>query len=98
MQLHSAHGFLLSQFLSPLFNKRTDEYGGNLENRMRLALEIVKAVRAKVNKEFLIIFRLSVMDLIPNGSTPDEVTTQAKALEQAGVDIFNTGIGCSCRW
>ena len=93
VEVMGSEGYLINEFMAPHTNKRTDEYGGSLENRMRLALDIVKAVRAKVDKEFLIIFRLSVMDLIPNGSTPEEVTVQAKALEQAGVDIFNTGIG-----
>ncbi|BDF94218.1 NADPH-dependent 2,4-dienoyl-CoA reductase [Pseudoalteromonas sp. KAN5] len=93
VEVMGSEGYLINEFMAPHTNKRTDEYGGSLENRMRLALDIVKAVRAKVAKEFLIIFRLSVMDLIPNGSTPQEVTIQAKALEQAGVDIFNTGIG-----
>ncbi|WP_377109488.1 FAD-dependent oxidoreductase [Pseudoalteromonas sp. R86517] len=93
VEVMGSEGYLINEFMAPHTNKRDDEFGGSLENRMRLALEIVKAVRAKVSDTFLIIFRLSVMDLIPNGSTPDEVTIQAKALEQAGVDIFNTGIG-----
>ncbi len=93
VEVMGSEGYLINEFMAPYTNKRDDEFGGSLENRMRLALEIVKAVRAKVSDTFLIIFRLSVMDLIPNGSTPDEVTIQAKALEQAGVDIFNTGIG-----
>ncbi|BED89028.1 NADPH-dependent 2,4-dienoyl-CoA reductase [Pseudoalteromonas sp. MM1] len=93
VEVMGSEGYLINEFMAPHTNKRNDEFGGSLENRMRLALEIVKAVRAKVSDTFLIIFRLSVMDLIPNGSTPDEVTIQAKALEQAGVDIFNTGIG-----
>lgn len=84
---------LIDEFMAPHTNKRIDEYGGSLENRMRLAIDTVKAVREKVSDKFLIIFRLSVVDLIPNGSTPDEVVIQAKALEQAGVDILNTGIG-----
>ena len=87
-----SEGYLINEFMANHTNKRTDNYGGSLENRMRLA-DIVKAVRAKVSQKFIIVFRLSVMDLIPNGSTPDEVKQQALALEQAGVDIFNTGIG-----
>ena len=93
VEIMGSEGYLINEFMAPHTNKRTDEYGGSLENRMRLAIEIVKAVRAKVSDTFLIIFRLSVMDLIPNGSTTDEVTIQAIELENAGVDIFNTGIG-----
>ena len=93
VEVMGSEGYLINEFMAPHTNKREDEFGGSLENRMRLALEIVKAVRAKVSDKFLIIFRLSVMDLIPDGSTPDEVVTQAIELEKAGVDIFNTGIG-----
>ncbi len=93
VEVMGSEGYLINEFMAPHTNKREDEFGGCLENRMRLALEIVKAVRAKVSDKFLIIFRLSVMDLIPDGSTPDEVVIQATELEKAGVDIFNTGIG-----
>ncbi|MEQ5875108.1 FAD-dependent oxidoreductase [Pseudoalteromonas sp. NFXS39] len=93
VEIMGSEGYLINEFMASHTNKRTDKYGGSLENRMRLALDIVKAVRAKVSQKFIIVFRLSVMDLIPNGSTPDEVKQQALALEQAGVDIFNTGIG-----
>ncbi|MFY8328839.1 FAD-dependent oxidoreductase [Pseudoalteromonas sp. ZZD1] len=93
VEIMGSEGYLINEFMAPHTNKRIDEYGGSLENRMRLAIDTVKAVRAKVSDKFLIIFRLSVVDLIPNGSTPDEVVIQAKALEQAGVDILNTGIG-----
>ena len=93
VEVMGSEGYLINEFMAPHTNKRQDEFGGSLENRMRLALEIVKAVRAKVSDKFLIIFRLSVMDLIPDGSTPDEVVIQATELEKAGVDIFNTGIG-----
>ncbi|MEL0639309.1 NADPH-dependent 2,4-dienoyl-CoA reductase [Pseudoalteromonas aliena] len=93
VEVMGSEGYLINEFMAPHTNKRTDKFGGSLENRMRLALEIVKAVRAKVSEKFLIIFRLSVIDLIPEGSTPDEVVIQATELEKAGVDIFNTGIG-----
>lgn len=93
VEIMGSEGYLINEFMAPHTNKRIDEYGGSLENRMRLAIDTVKAVREKVSDKFLIIFRLSVVDLIPNGSTPDEVVIQAKALEQAGVDILNTGIG-----
>ncbi|OUS72343.1 NADPH-dependent 2,4-dienoyl-CoA reductase [Pseudoalteromonas sp. A601] len=93
VEIMGSEGYLINEFMAPHTNKRIDEYGGSLENRMRLAIDTVKSVREKVSDKFLIIFRLSVVDLIPNGSTPDEVVIQAKALEQAGVDILNTGIG-----
>jgi 2,4-dienoyl-CoA reductase (NADPH2) len=93
VEIMGSEGYLINEFMAVHTNKRKDEFGGNLENRMRLAIDIVKAVRAKVSDKFLIVFRLSVMDLIPNGSTPQEVSQQAKSLEHAGVDIFNTGIG-----
>jgi len=93
VEIMGSEGYLINEFMAEHTNKRDDQYGGSTENRMRLAIEIVEAVRANVSDSFIIIFRLSVMDLIPNGSTPDEVTIQAKALEKAGVDIFNTGIG-----
>ncbi|MBQ4812505.1 FAD-dependent oxidoreductase [Pseudoalteromonas luteoviolacea] len=93
VEIMGSEGYLINEFMAPHTNQREDEYGGSLENRMRLAVNIVKAVRARVSDKFIIVFRLSVMDLVPNGSTSDEVTVQAKALESAGVDILNTGIG-----
>ncbi|WP_404340077.1 FAD-dependent oxidoreductase [Pseudoalteromonas mariniglutinosa] len=93
VEIMGSEGYLINEFMAPHTNKRADQYGGSLENRMRLAIEIVQAVRAKVSETFLIIFRLSVMDIIPDGSTPEEVVIQAQDLEKAGVDIFNTGIG-----
>lgn len=93
VEIMGSEGYLINEFMASHTNKRTDQYGGSNENRMRLALEIVKAVREQVSDTFMIVFRLSVMDLVPNGSTAEEVTEQAKALANAGVDIFNTGIG-----
>ncbi len=93
VEIMGSEGYLINEFMAPHTNKRTDQYGGSNENRMRFAKEIVSAVRAKVPDEFVIVFRLSVMDLVPNGSTKEEVVEQAKALADAGVDIFNTGIG-----
>ncbi|TQF70800.1 FAD-dependent oxidoreductase [Pseudoalteromonas luteoviolacea] len=93
VEIMGSEGYLINEFMAPHTNHREDEYGGSLENRMRLAVDIVKAVRARVSDKFIIVFRLSVMDLVPNGSTSEEVTVQAKALEAAGVDILNTGIG-----
>ncbi|MFY8274939.1 FAD-dependent oxidoreductase [Pseudoalteromonas sp. SSDWG2] len=93
IEIMGSEGYLINEFMAPHTNKRTDEYGGSNENRMRFAKEIVEAVRGAVTDEFIVVFRLSVMDLVPDGSTKEEVTQQAKTLAQAGVDIFNTGIG-----
>ena len=93
VEIMGSEGYLLNEFMAPHTNKRQDQYGGSLKNRVRLAIEIVTAVRKVVSDKFMIIFRLSVMDLIPSGSTTDEVEYQAKELVKAGVDIMNTGIG-----
>lgn len=93
VEIMGSEGYLINQFLCSRTNKRNDKWGGSYQNRMRFALEIVKASREKVGKEFIIIFRLSMLDLVEEGSTWDEVVELAKALEQAGVTIINTGIG-----
>lgn len=93
VEIMGSEGYLLNQFLSRHVNQRTDQWGGEIENRMRFAIEIVKAVRAKVGQKFIICFRLSMLDLVHDGNTMDEVITVAKALEQAGVTLLNTGIG-----
>lgn len=93
VEIMGSEGYLINQFIAPKTNKRTDEWGGSFENRVRLALEIVKHTREKVGSDFIIIFRLSMLDLVDEGSTFDEVIQLAKLLEQAGVSILNTGIG-----
>ena len=93
VEIMGSEGYLLNQFLSRHVNQRTDHWGGDIENRMRLAVEIVKAIRAKVGEKFIICFRLSMLDLVHDGNTMDEVITVAQALEQAGVTLLNTGIG-----
>ncbi|MFW2176691.1 MULTISPECIES: FAD-dependent oxidoreductase [unclassified Moraxella] len=93
VEIMGSEGYLLNQFLSNHVNQRKDEYGGSLENRMRFPLAVVRAVREAVGTDFIITFRLSMMDLVPNGNTMDEVIQIAQALEQAGVTIINTGIG-----
>lgn len=93
VEIMGSEGYLINQFLSSHVNQRGDDWGGNLDNRMRFAIEIIKAIRAEVGEKFIITFRLSMMDLVPNGNTLDEVVTIAKALESAGVTIINTGIG-----
>jgi len=93
VEVMGSEGYLINQFLCPRTNQRNDGWGGSFENRMRLALEIVDAVRARVGNDFIIIFRLSMLDLVEDGHTLDEVLQLGKALEQAGVTIINTGIG-----
>jgi len=93
VEIMGSEGYLINQFACTRTNKRTDEWGGSIENRMRLAIETVKAVRAKVGEKFIIIFRLSMLDLVEGGNSWEEVVTMAKAVEQAGATIINTGIG-----
>ncbi len=93
IEVMGSEGYLLNQFLSSHVNQRNDEWGGSIENRMKIAVEIVKAIRRAVGEKFIISFRLSLLDLVQDGNTMDEVVIIAQALEQAGVTILNTGIG-----
>ena len=93
VEIMGSEGYLLNQFIAPHTNHRDDQWGGAFENRIRLALDVVRAVRARVGTNFIIIFRLSMLDLVDNGSTWDEVVALAKELEKVGVTIINTGIG-----
>ncbi len=93
VEIMGSEGYFINQFLVSHTNKRTDEWGGAFENRMRLPVEIVKSVREKVGPNFIIIYRLSMLDLIEQGSTWDEVVQLGKAIESAGATIINTGIG-----
>jgi len=93
VEVMGSEGYLLNQFLSRHVNQRDDRWGGDIENRMRFAVEIVKAIREKVGEKFIICFRLSMLDLVHDGNTMAEVISVAKALEQAGVTLLNTGIG-----
>ncbi|GAB3546852.1 NADPH-dependent 2,4-dienoyl-CoA reductase [Noviherbaspirillum agri] len=93
VEIMGSEGYLLNQFLCARTNQRTDQWGGSIENRMRLPVEIVKAVRAAAGKDFIIMYRHSLLDLVEGGNTWDDVVAVAKALEQAGVNIINTGIG-----
>lgn len=93
IEVMGSEGYLLNQFLSSHVNQRQDEWGGPIENRMKIAVEIVKAIRHAVGEKFIISFRLSLLDLVQDGNTMDEVVIIAQALEQAGVTILNTGIG-----
>jgi len=93
VEVMGSEGYFINQFLVTHTNKRTDRWGGSYENRMRLPVEIVRRVREAVGTDFIVIYRLSMIDLIPNGSTWEEVVTLAKAIEAAGATILNTGIG-----
>lgn len=93
VELMGSEGYLINQFTAPRSNKRTDKYGGSSENRRRFPVEIVEAVRKACGKDFIIVFRMSMIDLVPEGSTREEVLALAQALEKAGVNILNTGIG-----
>ena len=93
IEVMGSEGYLINQFLVEHTNRRTDEWGGPYENRMRFALEVMRRCRAAVGADFIIIYRLSMIDLIPKGSTWEEVVALAKAIEAAGASIINTGIG-----
>jgi 2,4-dienoyl-CoA reductase (NADPH2) len=93
VEVMGSEGYFLNQFLVTHTNKRTDRWGGSYENRMRLPVEVVRRVREAVGPEFIVIYRLSMIDLVPNGSTHEEVVQLAQAIEAAGATIINTGIG-----
>ena len=93
VEIMGSEGYLINQFVVPQTNQRKDQYGGSFENRMRFAVDIVRATRAKVGPNFIIIFRLSMLDLVEGGSSWEEVVALAKAIEAAGATIINTGIG-----
>jgi 2,4-dienoyl-CoA reductase (NADPH2) len=93
VEVMGSEGYFLNQFLVAHTNKRTDHWGGSLENRMRLPIEVVRRVRQAVGNDFILIYRISLLDLVPEGQTWDEVVTLAKAIEAAGASILNTGIG-----
>ncbi|MDH4394402.1 MAG: NADPH-dependent 2,4-dienoyl-CoA reductase [Limnobacter sp.] len=93
VEIMGSEGYFINQFTAARVNMRTDQWGGSLENRIRLPVEIIKAVRERVGTNFIIIYRLSMLDLVEGGSTLDEVIQTAKAIEAAGATIINTGIG-----
>lgn len=93
VEIHGAHGYLINQFLSGYSNKRTDVYGGSLENRMRFAVEIVKAVRKEVGPDYIISFRLEAKEYNPEGVEIEEAIILAKKLEEIGVDMLNVTAG-----
>ena len=93
VEVMGSEGYLLNQFLCARVNQRLDRWGGAIENRMRLAVEVVRRIRAAVGPDFIIMYRHSVLDLVEGGNTWEEVATVARALEAAGVTILNTGYG-----
>ena len=93
VEIMGSEGYFLNQFIAKRTNQRDDGWGGSYENRIRLPIEVVRRVRQAVGEKFIIIFRLSMLDLVEGGSTAEEVVTLGKAIEQAGATIINTGIG-----
>ncbi|OJB26812.1 NADPH-dependent 2,4-dienoyl-CoA reductase [Burkholderia ubonensis] len=93
VEIMGSEGYLINQFISLHTNKRTDQWGGAYENRIRLPIEIIERTREAVGRDFILIYRLSMLDLIPDGSDWNEVVQLAKAVERAGATIINTGIG-----
>ncbi|MDR3551631.1 MAG: NADH:flavin oxidoreductase [Clostridia bacterium] len=93
VEIHSAHGYLLDQFLSPLTNKRADEYGGGIEGRIRIHLEIIRAVRGEVGDDFPLLLRLGATDYMEGGLTSEDSLAAARAFEKAGVDMLDISGG-----
>lgn len=93
VEIMGSEGYLINQFIAERTNERSDEWGGNYANRMKFAVQTVKAVREAVGEEFIIIYRLSMLDLVDKGSSWEEVVQLGKAIEKAGATIINTGIG-----
>ncbi|MEW5889203.1 MAG: NADPH-dependent 2,4-dienoyl-CoA reductase [Pseudomonadota bacterium] len=93
VEIMGSEGYLINQFIAPETNQRTDRWGGSFENRIRFALEVVRRTREKVGADFIIIFRLSMLDLVQGGSTWEEVVQLAREIERAGATLINTGIG-----
>ncbi|MBL0954688.1 MAG: FAD-dependent oxidoreductase [Leptospira sp.] len=93
VEIMGSEGYLINQFIAKRTNNRTDDWGGSFENRIKFPIEIVKAVRKRVGTDFIIIYRLSMLDLVEEGGNIDEVLHLAKEIEKAGATIINTGIG-----
>ena len=93
VEVMGSEGYLINQFTAPRTNDRTDRWGGSVENRNRFPVEIVKRIRAALGPNFLVMYRISAIDLVERGSTADEIDRLALAVQAAGADIFNTGIG-----
>ncbi|NMT63358.1 NADPH-dependent 2,4-dienoyl-CoA reductase [Marinobacter orientalis] len=93
VEIMGSEGYFINQFIVAHTNHRTDQWGGSYENRIRLPVEVVRRIRQRVGSDFILIYRLSMLDLIENGSTWDEVVQLAREIEKAGATIINTGIG-----
>ncbi len=93
VEVMGSEGYLINEFTTPRVNRRQDRWGGSTANRYRIAVEIVQRIRAAVGRDFIIIYRLSMLDLVPDGNDWPEVVAQAKAVEAVGATIINTGIG-----
>jgi 2,4-dienoyl-CoA reductase (NADPH2) len=93
VEIMGSEGYLINQFIAPRTNKRSDDWGGSFDNRIRFPLEVMRAVREKAGRDFIVIFRVSMLDLVEEGSTWEEVEQLALAVEAAGATMINTGIG-----
>ena len=93
VEVMGSEGYFLNQFLARRTNRRSDRWGGDYANRMRLPVEVVSRIRAAMGADFLLVYRISLIDLVPDGSTWDEVATLARAVQAAGASVLNTGIG-----
>jgi 2,4-dienoyl-CoA reductase (NADPH2) len=93
VEVMGSEGYLINEFIAAATNRRTDRWGGSYENRTRFPREIVRRIRERVGEDFIVVYRLSMLDLVPGGSTLDEVVALAKEIEAAGATIINTGIG-----
>ncbi|MFE5793088.1 FAD-dependent oxidoreductase [Streptomyces sp. NPDC056503] len=93
VEVMGSEGYLINEFIAAATNRRTDRWGGSYENRVRFPLEIVRRIRERVGTDFIIVYRLSMLDLVPGGSTLEEVVRLAKEIEAAGATLINTGIG-----
>jgi 2,4-dienoyl-CoA reductase (NADPH2) len=93
VELMGSEGYLITQFLAPRTNRRADDWGGSLENRMRFALEAVRRTRAAVGPDFIVVYRISALELVEGGLSGDEIVRVAQGVEAAGASLLNTGIG-----
>ncbi|MFF9912626.1 FAD-dependent oxidoreductase [Streptomyces sp. NPDC013457] len=93
VEVMGSEGYLINEFIAAATNHRTDRWGGSYENRVRFPLEIVRRIRERVGEDFIVVYRLSMLDLVPGGSTLEEVVSLAQEIEAAGATIINTGIG-----
>ncbi|MDN3296104.1 NADPH-dependent 2,4-dienoyl-CoA reductase [Streptomyces ficellus] len=93
VEIMGSEGYLINEFIAAATNRREDRWGGSYDNRVRFPLEIVRRTRERLGKDFILIYRLSMLDLVPGGSSLEEVVTLAEAVEEAGATIINTGIG-----